>query len=468
MGGAAALQGGIATIRRVVTGEKLVALAFDDGPEPALTPAKLATLAQASAQATFFALGKLVDARPDLVGQIVAQGSEVGNHTYDHPHLTGLGYAQIVAQIDRAKEAVRAAGGGFAPLFRPPYGEFDDRVLQAAAQEGYLWNVLWNVDPSDYLRPSADLIASRVVTAVIPGSIVVLHDWVPETAQALPSILAQLASRGYRAVTLSVLLGGEEPAPPPGPRQCRTLRVQSPLLAGDDVFAVQRALAARNLDPGPVDGIYGTFTSAAVRRFQDREGLLVTGVVTADEYVRLGIQCPSLPPPPPPGPGPSRCRTLGVQSPYLEGDDVLAIQEALRARGFDPGPLDGIYGPQTAQAVRSFQTGQGLTVSGVVTGEEYRRLGINCPAFPPGPTPPPGPGPSQCRTLRVSSPYLRGDDVLAVQRALGGRGIDPGPFDGIYGPRTAGAVATFQARRGLPSTGVVTATEYQHLGITCP
>lgn len=312
------LAAGIATVHRVETDQKLVALTFDDGPDPTHTPAKVHALTESGAAATFFVLGSLVEKYPYLAQQILAGGGELANHSFDHPDLTGLGYSGVLSQLDRTKQAIAAATG--APpattgLFRPPYGFFDSDVLSAAADSGHRFNVLWDVDPSDYRRPYPDALASRVLAEVAPGSIVVLHDWVPETAQALPGILAALAARRFRAVTVSELLrhaappappppAEPEPPPPgrpqpgpgepsPGPGQCRTLEVRTPMLSGDDVAAVQEALSRLGHDPGPVDGLYGPLTAAAVERFQREEGLPATGVVMAEEYRRLGISCPS-------------------------------------------------------------------------------------------------------------------------------------------------------------------------------
>ncbi len=307
----AGLAAGIATVRSGPASGGLVALTFDDGPDPALTEAKLRVLTDRGASATFFLLGKLVDRLPRAVRSILAAGSEVANHTYDHPRLAGRGYGEAASQIERTRLAIdralgggslalarSAAGAGAGPsggpaLFRPPYGEYDDAVLRAAAAAGCGYNVLWDTDPSDYQRPSPWILPSRVVARVKPGSIVVLHDWVPETAEALPAILDGLSGRGLRAVTVSELLRPPAPAPPgpPEARPCRTLFLASPYLSGADVQAVQRALSAAGLDPGPADGVYGPRTARAVAALQTRQGLPVNGVVTAEVYRRLGLPC---------------------------------------------------------------------------------------------------------------------------------------------------------------------------------
>lgn len=200
------LSNGITTIRRVETKQKLIALTFDDGPNASWTEVKLRALGEFGATATFFCLGQYVDQFPFLAGRIVRAGNEIGNHTYNHPYLTGLGYEEIFAELERTRRAIVESTRTFTHLFRPAYGEFDDIALAAAADVGYRYNVLWDVDPSDYLRPSPEDIADRVLRAAHPGSIVVMHDWVPETAQTLPFILEELRATGFHAVTVSTLL----------------------------------------------------------------------------------------------------------------------------------------------------------------------------------------------------------------------------------------------------------------------
>ncbi len=240
---------------------------------------------------------------------------------------------------------------------------------------------------------------------------------------------------------------------------CRVLSVTSPFMQGADVLAVQRALAARGFNPGPIDGIYGPSTANAVEQFQASSGILITGQVCGPTYTALGIACVSVPPCP--VPPPITCRVLRVQSPFLSGQDVFAVQHALVAAGFSPGAIDGVYGPNTAAAVRAFQASRGLPVTGVVCGQTYVLLNVGCTSIPPCP------GAITCRVLRVTTPFMSGPDVVAVQQALIARGFNPGSVDGIYGPMTANAVRAFQAANGLPVTGIVCGQAYVLLGVAC-
>ncbi len=241
--------------------------------------------------------------------------------------------------------------------------------------------------------------------------------------------------------------------------QCRVLQVTSPFMRGPDVAAVQASLTQRGFNPGPIDSVYGPRTAAAVQAFQAQQGLLVTGIVCGQTYVKLQIACQSIPP----CPSGIQCRVLQLTSPLISGPDVLAVQRALLARGFNPGSPDSIYGPLTASAVKSFQASRGLSATGVVCGQTYVLLGINCRTVPPCQV-----GPGQCRALVTSNPFMTGSDVIAVQQALQDQGFSPGEIDGIYGPLTAAAVRQFQAVHGLQVTGVVCDGLYSTLGITCP
>jgi len=278
-----------------------------------------------------------------------------------------------------------------------------------------------------------------------------------ERFQAARGLLITGQVCGQTYVQLGVACATVPLCPAP-PLSCRVLKVESPLLRGQDVYAVQHALVAAGFSPGVVDGIYGHATEAAVRAFQTARGLPVTGVVCGQTYVLLNVGCSTVPA----CPGGIVCRVLQVTSPYMSGPDVLAVQQALASRGFSPGPLDGIYGPLTAAAVRAFQAANCLPVTGITCGQTYVLLGVTCLTVPPCPS-----VPGACRVLVTSNPFMSGTDVLAVQQALLSQGFSPGALDGIYGPLTATAVRNFQMSRGILVTGVVCDGLYSTLGITC-
>ncbi len=177
---------------------RLVALTFDDGPDPRTTPGLLRVLRSAGAHATFFDVGRAVLARPDLVRAEVRAGDEVGDHTFDHAALPRLDGAALAAEFTRSRAALRATGVD-PHLFRPPHGYFDGRVASAALARGERligWDLV--VVPGSGRRSSA-----AAAAAARPGSIILSHDY--EAAVARP-LLRGLSARGLQAVTVSELL----------------------------------------------------------------------------------------------------------------------------------------------------------------------------------------------------------------------------------------------------------------------
>lgn len=182
---------------------KVVALTFDDGPSD-YTDDFLRVLREKEVSATFFEVGQVMPGREDAMRQILAQGSEIGDHTMDHVEFPG--YTQIAGAAERI-----AAYTHFRPcLFRPPGGGADAGVIATAGSLG-MRTVTWDVDPRDWSTPGTGAIYAGVVGHVQPGSIVLMHDGGgprSETLAALPQIIDTLRGRGYRFATVTELLGG--------------------------------------------------------------------------------------------------------------------------------------------------------------------------------------------------------------------------------------------------------------------
>jgi peptidoglycan hydrolase-like protein with peptidoglycan-binding domain len=175
---------------------------------------------------------------------------------------------------------------------------------------------------------------------------------------------------------------------------------------------------------------------------------------------------------PPDEPGTPSCwvgRYLQITHPYTKGEDVEDVQQALAQQGFDPGPIDGYYGPLTEAAVRSFQQSKGLAVDGIVGPNTTKALlGSWVTDCDGKPSPPGWESPLGTfelnRLLTLTSPFMRGDDVRDVQDALKEASFSPGESDGIYGPRTESAVQLFQEARGLQVDGIVGPNTCSELG----
>jgi peptidoglycan-N-acetylglucosamine deacetylase len=212
--GAQALAGGLhlGVIKRGPL-RPMVSLTFDDGPDPEHTPRILDVLAAARAQATFFMVGRQVEASPALARAVAAAGHDLGNHTHSHRHLWTLAPAAAIAEVDRGAAAVAEATGLVPRYFRPPWGAFNWAAYVRAAQIGEV-RVLWSVRPEGWLRPvTAGEMAARVVRGCHPGAIVNLHDRgghpsTPNaTVAALAGMISGLRARGFEIVPLRELLG---------------------------------------------------------------------------------------------------------------------------------------------------------------------------------------------------------------------------------------------------------------------
>lgn len=180
----------------------LVALTFDDGPSDE-TPAFLDFLRGVGVPATFFEVGSVMGGREATMRRMLREGHEIGDHTQDHVEYPG--HAQIAAAASRIEAAT-----GFKPcLFRPPGGAVNGSVVATAGALG-MTTVLWDVDPFDWKLPGSAAIASHILSAAHPGSIILMHDGGGPrggTLAALPAIVSGLRARGYGFATVSELLG---------------------------------------------------------------------------------------------------------------------------------------------------------------------------------------------------------------------------------------------------------------------
>ncbi|MDT4990575.1 MAG: peptidoglycan-N-acetylglucosamine deacetylase [Actinoplanes sp.] len=183
------------------TGSTAVALTFDDGPDPVETPKILAMLARFDIKATFCLVGEQVEKHPEIVRQIVAAGHTLCNHTWNHSLAIGKHRtAEIEADLRRTNDAIHAAAPG-TPItfFRAPGGNFTDRLVKVALNDG-MTSLYWQVDPRDWDHPEGenetkhvDRVVDGIKAAVKPGSIVLSHDFnQPDTIKAYETLLPWL------------------------------------------------------------------------------------------------------------------------------------------------------------------------------------------------------------------------------------------------------------------------------------
>jgi peptidoglycan/xylan/chitin deacetylase (PgdA/CDA1 family) len=190
--------------RRVGGAGRRVALTFDDGGAGPWA-SMLNTLRAYHAHATFFPLGPYAAASPSLMRRTVAEGHAVGSHGWTHTAMTRQGYSGVRGEWIRSEAPWwNAAGATPVPYCRPPYGDYNGTTVAASGSAGFTRVILWDVDPQDWAQPGSGVIASRVLSHVHPGAIVVMH-LTSQTAAALPAILRGLRGRGYKAVSLPEL-----------------------------------------------------------------------------------------------------------------------------------------------------------------------------------------------------------------------------------------------------------------------
>ena len=187
---------------------KQVALTFNDGPDQSVTAEILHILDVYNVQANFFFLGSQAAAYPQIVQEAYDNGHLIANHSYDHVTLTHLTDEQIHTQIDESAHEIKAIIGKTPAIFRPPYGEINDKMLRMLSAYGR-HTVVWSVDTLDWSVQTADEITGNVRRYVRGGDIILMHSNADQkkTAEALPKILDYLLGSGYEVVRLDDMLG---------------------------------------------------------------------------------------------------------------------------------------------------------------------------------------------------------------------------------------------------------------------
>lgn len=198
--------GAKAVYNSIHTSEPYIALTFDDGPHISNTPRLLNMLRERNIKATFFVVGKCAQEYPHLIRRILAEGHEIGNHTWSHRSLPTLSEATARDELVKTAKAVEDASGYHIRIMRPPYGATNLRVKKMCLDEFGYSTILWDVDPFDWKRPGSSIVKNRILAGTRPGSIVLCHDIHQQTIDAMPETLDTLLSKGFRFVTVSQLL----------------------------------------------------------------------------------------------------------------------------------------------------------------------------------------------------------------------------------------------------------------------
>jgi peptidoglycan/xylan/chitin deacetylase (PgdA/CDA1 family) len=200
-------------VTHVETPDPLVALTFDDGPTPGFTEEVLSTLRNQGVKATFFVTGRELEENPAEAQRLVAEGHELGNHSYSHARMLLRSLSFIRDEVERTDQLIRATGYQGDIHFRTPYAKRFILLPWYLSRTGRK-HILWDVEPESYpdVVANADKIVDHVLEKTHPGSIILLHvmyEGRAESREALPRVIQGLHERGYHFVTVSELLAAQ-------------------------------------------------------------------------------------------------------------------------------------------------------------------------------------------------------------------------------------------------------------------
>ncbi len=182
--------------------DKVVSISFDAAWGNEDTEMLIEILGKYDINATFFLVGDWVDKYPESVRALHDAGHEIMNHSSSHPHMSKLSREQILKELNDCNDKIETITGVRPILFRAPYGEYNDLLLDTVQSLG-MYTIQWDVDSLDWKNPTSSEIAQRVISKVQPGSIVLFHNAAVNTPGALPTIIETLLSEGYTFVPIS-------------------------------------------------------------------------------------------------------------------------------------------------------------------------------------------------------------------------------------------------------------------------
>lgn len=198
---------------RVSAGQRLIALTFDDGPNPSAVATILPVLDGYGVKATFFLTGAEIERHPDAAAALVAAGHELGNHSYSHPRMVFMDQRRVGQEIERTDALIRAAGQQGDIHFRPPYGIKGFSLpyfLEKTGRRTIMWGLA--PDSDSQLASSGSAIAQHVIANAKPGDIILLHVMYKSrrtSMEAVPGIIEGLHAQGFKFVTVSELLAAD-------------------------------------------------------------------------------------------------------------------------------------------------------------------------------------------------------------------------------------------------------------------
>lgn len=189
----------------VETEEKTIVISFDAAYGDQYTPEILDILDSHDIKTTFFLVGFWIDKYPDMAEEIHRRGHEIGNHSSTHPQMSKLTVEEIKKELKNTGDKIKNITGKDPILFRPPFGDYNNRVIETAREIGY-YSIQWDVDSLDWRELGVEPVVDRVISRVNKGSIVLFHNNAKFVTKFLPIILDRLQKEGYKIVPVSKLI----------------------------------------------------------------------------------------------------------------------------------------------------------------------------------------------------------------------------------------------------------------------
>ena len=192
-------------IYSVATEDKKIAISFDAAWGTEYSKEILDILDKYEIKTTFFLVGFWVDKYPELVKEIHDRGHEIGNHSTNHPYMSKLSEEQITEELNKTGNKIKELTGEKPILFRPPYGDYNDKLIRVCMENGY-YAIQWDVDSLDWKELGIQAVVDRVTRNVNNGSIVLFHNNAKYVSEYLPIVLDRLQAEGYEIVPVSKLI----------------------------------------------------------------------------------------------------------------------------------------------------------------------------------------------------------------------------------------------------------------------
>ncbi len=191
-----------AHIVKVDPNKPMIALTFDDGPKAGSTERIVEALKKTNSRATFFVVGQMVEKHPELVKLAYDAGCQIGNHTFDHENLVKISAEAVKSEIFKTSNLVYDITGEYTMVGRPPYGSINDNVRNCISIPWFNWNI----DTLDWKNRDADYIKNYVLEHASDGSVILMHDLHPTTADAMVTCIPELVNKGFQLVTMDELV----------------------------------------------------------------------------------------------------------------------------------------------------------------------------------------------------------------------------------------------------------------------